>query len=177
MVHDFSLRAFDEADLPALHRVREAAFAPVFASFRSIVGAEIAAIAFARAEVDQGTHLDEICANGSGHQVLVVSASASPEAGGAGAHGGATVVGFVAFSVDSAARTGEIGLNAVHPDWAGRGIGTWMYQEALSRMKAAGAAVATVGTGGDSSHAAARRAYAKAGFGPAVPSLHLYRAL
>jgi hypothetical protein len=38
-------------------------------------------------------------------------------------------------------------------------------------------ALATVGTGGDPSHAPARRAYAKAGFGPAIPSLTLYRLL
>ena len=34
-----------------------------------------------------------------------------------------------------------------------------------------------VGTGGDPSHAPARRAYEKAGFGPAIPSLYYYRAL
>ena len=39
------------------------------------------------------------------------------------------------------------------------------------------ALVATVGTGGDPSHAPARRAYETAGFGPAIPSLTLYRLL
>ncbi|HYG28896.1 MAG TPA: GNAT family N-acetyltransferase [Allosphingosinicella sp.] len=65
----------------------------------------------------------------------------------------------------------------VCPDHAGRGIGAWMYGEALARMKAAGARLATVGTGGDASHEAARRAYAKAGFGPGIPSVHLSRML
>ncbi|WP_309895073.1 hypothetical protein [Archangium sp.] len=33
------------------------------------------------------------------------------------------------------------------------------------------------GTGGDPSHAPARRAYEKVGFGPAIPSVSLYRLL
>ena len=165
MSHEATLRAFAPADLPALHRIRAAAFAPVFASFRTIVGEEIAAVAFASAEAEQARDLDEICADGSAHELLVAML------------GDERIVGFVALSVDQAARTGEIGLNAVDPGFAGRGIGTAMYEAALARMKALGAVVATVGTGGDASHAAARRAYAKAGFGPGVPSVHLYRLL
>ncbi len=44
-------------------------------------------------------------------------------------------------------------------------------------MKEWGAEVATVSTGGDPSHAPARRAYGKAGFGPAIPSVALYKLL
>lgn len=164
MPFDLVLRPFRPDDLPVLHRIREAAFAPVFESFRALVGAEVASVALADAEGEQGRHLDEIAAEASGHRLLVVEADGE-------------VAGFVAFKVDPAKRSGEIGLNAVHPDFAGRGIGTWMYGEALARMKALGAEVAEVGTGGDPSHAPARRAYAKAGFGPAIPSLHLYRRL
>ncbi len=47
----------------------------------------------------------------------------------------------------------------------------------LARMRELGAEVATVGTGGDPSHAPARRAYAKAGFGPALPSVYAYARL
>ena len=159
-----SLRPFEAGDLAELQRIREAAFAPVFASFRAIVGAEIAALGLAEAEEEQARHLDEICAEGSGHHVFVALASGE-------------IAGFVSFTVDAAARSGEIGLNAVHPDFAGRGIGTWMYSEALARMKGLGAAVASVGTGGDPSHAAARRAYEKAGFGVGIASVHLYRLL
>jgi GNAT superfamily N-acetyltransferase len=159
-----TLRPYTPADLPALHRIREAAFAPVFTSFRTIVGEEIAALAFARAEEEQGRHLDEIAAEGSGHELLVAEVEGR-------------ILGFVALSVDAAAGTGEIGLNAVDPAFARRGIGTAMYEAALARMKALGARVASVGTGGDESHAPARRAYVKAGFGPGIPSVHLYRML
>jgi hypothetical protein len=52
-----------------------------------------------------------------------------------------------------------------------------MYEHVLARMKELGAALATIGTGGDPSHAPARRAYEKAGFGPVLPSVHLYKLL
>ena len=159
-----SIRPVEPGDLAALQRVRAAAFAPVFRSFRGIVGEAIAAVAFARADAEQATLLDSICAADSGHHVLVVTV-------------GEAIVGFVSFTIDDRKRTGEIGLNAVHPDHAGRGLGTWMYEQVLSRMRERGVAVAMVGTGGDPSHAPARRAYRKAGFGPAIPSVCLYRLL
>jgi GNAT superfamily N-acetyltransferase len=161
---DLTIRASEPGDLPALQRIRAAAFEPVFRSFRDTVGEEIAAIAFAGADAEQARLLDGICGAGSGHRMLVV------EAGG-------EVVGFVSFTVDAGKRTGEIGLNAVHPERAGRGIGTLMYEHVLARMKELGMALATVGTGADPSHAPARRAYGKAGFGPALPSVFLYRLL
>ena len=52
-----------------------------------------------------------------------------------------------------------------------------MYGFALQRMREAGMTAATVGTGGDPSHAPARRAYEKAGFGPALPTVYFYRSL
>ena len=147
-----------------MQRVREAAFGPVFRSFRDIVGEEIAALAFAHADAEQARLLDGICAADSGHRVLVAEVAGE-------------VVGFVSFTIDAGKRTGEIGLNAVHPEHAGRGIGTMMYERVVARMKELGMALATVGTGSDPSHAPARRAYEKAGYGPAIPSVFLYRLL
>jgi GNAT superfamily N-acetyltransferase len=158
------IRPFAPGDLSAMQRVREAAFRPVFQSFRDIVGEEIAALAFARADAEQAKLLEGICAAASGHHVLVATI-------------GGEIVGFVSFTTDADKRIGEIGLNAVHPEHAGRGIGTQMYGHVLARMKELGMALATVGTGGDPSHAPARRAYEKAGFGPALPSFFLYRLL
>ena len=87
------------------------------------------------------------------------------------------IVGFVSFSLHAEKRIGEIGLNAVLPDHAGQGVGTSMYEFAMARMKESGMALATVSTGGDPSHLPARRAYQKAGFGPALPSVFLYKVL
>ena len=156
-----SLRPATADDLAELHRIRTLAFAPVFDSFRSLVGEEIAPIAFATAEAEQGHHLDEICQSQSGHQVFCVVEADE-------------ILGFVGFKVDPAKRTGELGLNAVAPAHCGRGIGTWMYGQMLAKMKALGAEVVEVGTGADESHAPARRAYEKAGFRHRVPGVHLY---
>jgi ribosomal protein S18 acetylase RimI-like enzyme len=164
MISGPTIRPFEPGDLPALQRIRALAFAPVFRSFRDIVGEQIAAIALAHAEAEQSKLLDDICAVDSGHHVLVVTI-------------GNEIVGFVSFTADAAKRTGEIGLNAVHPDHAGNGIGTWMYEQAMARMKELGVAVATVGTGSDPSHAPARRAYEKAGFGTGLGSVYLYKRL
>jgi GNAT superfamily N-acetyltransferase len=159
-----SIRPFEPRDLPALQSIRQAAFEPIFRSWREIVGTEIAAIAFSRADDDQAKLLDAICAPGSGHHVFVVMV-------------GEPIVCFVTFAIDTARRTGEIGLNAVHPDHAGRGLGTWMYEHVMARMREPGLVLATVGTGGDPSHAPARRAYEKAGFGPALLSMHFFKLL
>ena len=151
-------------DLDDLQRIREAAFAPVFASFRSILGDEIAAVAQANAEEEQAEHLRSLFDAESGWTVHVAESSDR-------------VVGFVSFRVDADSAVGEIGLNAVHPRSAGNGVGTAMYEFALERMREAGMKVATVSTGADPSHAAARRAYEKAGFSVGIPSIWLCRTL
>jgi GNAT superfamily N-acetyltransferase len=147
-----------------MQRIRHAAFAPVFRSFASIVGEAIAPLAFAHADAEQARLLGDLCRAGSDHEVLVAVVDGA-------------VVGFVSFAAEAEKRVGEIGLNAVYPDHAGRGTGTAMYEHVLARMRERGIALATVSTGGDPSHAPARRAYQKAGFGPALPSVSLYKLL
>jgi ribosomal protein S18 acetylase RimI-like enzyme len=159
-----TIRPYTAGDEPALQDIRAAAFAPVFRSFRSIIGDDIAGIALARADLEQAQHLNDLCGPDSKSQILVALMGDAP-------------VGFVAFSLSAETRVGEIGLNAVHPDYAGQGIGAALYDRALARMTEAGMAVATVGTGGDPSHAPARRAYEKVGFGTPIPSLYYYKRL
>jgi GNAT superfamily N-acetyltransferase len=151
-------------DLPHLDDVRQAAFAPVFASFRSMLGEDIYELAQAREDEAQGELLISLLAPESCWKVYA-------------AEMGGTVVGFVAIQLNHDTHVGEIGLNAVHPDHAGKGVGTIMYDFAIARMKEAGMQVATVATGGDSSHAPARRAYEKAGFTVQIPSVWLCRKL
>ena len=159
----FDIRPFAPGDLPRLHAIREAAFAPVFASFRSITG-DVASAAFPNAEREQAQHLDDLCGEANPATVLVVIQ-------------GGKIIGFVAYTIDTETGLGEIGLNAVHPDHAGQGIGTCLYEMVLERMRQVGARAATVSTGGDPSHAAARRAYEKVGFGSPIPAVSFYRAL
>jgi ribosomal protein S18 acetylase RimI-like enzyme len=159
-----SIRAARPDDEPCLQAIRAAAFAPVFASFRALLGDEVYDLAQRPSDDAQAGLLTSLLAGGSGWDVHVA------EAGG-------EVVGFVAVRVDAGSRVGEIGLNAVAPAHAGRGVGTALYEFALAAMKAAGMQVATVSTGGDPSHAPARRAYEKAGFDVSIPGLWMCRRL
>ncbi len=158
------IRPYTSADLPALHAIRAAAFAPVFASLRSIVGPDIAALGLATAEHEQTDLLDAIAKPDSGHSIAVADINK-------------TLTGFASWKPHIAPGIGEITLNAVHPEHSGKGIGTALYEHALAALKAAGMQLATVGTGGDPSHAPARRAYEKAGFSVHLPSIYMYRKL
>ncbi|HEV2568860.1 GNAT family N-acetyltransferase [Sphingomonas sp.] len=158
------VRHLRDGDLPALQTIRAAAFAPIFASFRELVGAEIAGAALKSAEAEQSALLETLCQPEPCRRVLVAALDSGP-------------VGFCSARVEPEQRLGEIELNAVHPDHAGLGIGSRLIGAALQWLKNQGAEVATVGTGADPSHAAARRAYQKVGFGPAIPSIYLYKRL
>jgi GNAT superfamily N-acetyltransferase len=158
------IRAASNADAAYLEDVRRAAFAPVFASFRAILGEDISRVTQARDDRAQAEYLAYLLNADSGWELYVAE-----QAG--------RVVGFVSVQLNRETTIGEIGLNAVHPDWAGAGIGTAMYEVVLDRMRQAGMRVATVSTGGDSSHAPARRAYQKAGFHVGIPSIWLCRVL
>lgn len=151
-------------DLPYFEDVRQAAFAPVFASFRSILGKDIYNLAQAHEDEAQGQLLVSLLAPESGWIIYAAEMNC-------------TVIGFVSIQLSQDTQVGEIGLNAVHPNHAGQGVGTRMYDFAIARMKDAGMQVATVGTGGDPSHAPARRAYEKAGFTVKIPSVWLCQKL
>ena len=151
-------------DAPRLQEIRAAAFAPVFASFRALLGDELYDLAQRRSDEAQAGLLASMLAPGAAWQLYSVEQ-------------GAVIVGFVSVQVDADTRMGEIGLNAVHPDHAGSGVGAAMYEFALARMREAGMRVATVSTGGDPSHAPARRAYEKAGFAASIPSVWYCRPL
>lgn len=147
-----------------MQTIRQRAFAPAFHSFREIVGDTIAAHAFARGDADQAELLASICKGGSGHHVIVAMV-------------GDAMAGFASYRLDLEGRIGEIGLNGIDPAYAGQGLGTLLYELVLARMREAGMLAATVSTGGDPSHAAARRAYAKAGFVEKLTSVHMYHSL
>ena len=158
------IRAANAGDATRLEEVRRVAFAPVFASFRSILGEDIYNLVQAREDQAQAEYLASLLTGGSEWDVYVAERAG-------------IVVGFVSVRLSLNTAIGEIGLNAVPPEWAGEGIGTAMYQFAIERMRQAGMRVATVSTGGDPSHAPARRAYEKAGFNVGIPSIWLCQKL
>ena len=77
-----------------------------------------------------------------------------------------TIMGFITLEkVDTDTGIGEIGNNAVSPEYRGNGVGSSLYQKALDIFRKNGLVYAVVSTGyEDEGHAAARAAYQKAGF-------------
>lgn len=151
-------------DAGRLQAIRQAAFAPIFASFRNLLGDEIYDIAQRREDEAQGQLLSSLIAGEPGWTLSMALL-------------GSDIVGFVAVHVNTTTLVGEIGLNAVDPAHAGRGLGSSMYQFALDQLTQAGMKVAVVSTGGDPSHAPARRAYQKVGFTAEIPSVWMCRKL
>ena len=159
-----TMRPAEADDLPRMEQIRVAAFAPVFASFQSILGDTIYRHAQAHEDAEQGDLLMAQMESDSAWEMYVAELNDE-------------IVGFVSVRLDQEHLFGEIGLNAIDPTHAGQGLGTQMYEFANARMKEAGMKVSTVATGGDPSHAAARRAYAKAGFDVEIPSTWMCRTL
>lgn len=159
-----NIRPFKSGDLPLIQSIRKRAFQPIHDSFRSLVGEDVFRVEFSDWDLVQGDYLKSICATNSAKELYVATEDEA-------------VVGFIGLSMNQASRRGEIDLNAVDPEYQGKGIGEFMYKFALQRMRDAGMTVVRVSTGGDSSHSQARRAYEKAGFGVFIPSITMYQKL
>jgi len=164
MTSRVEIRPVEPADHPALDRIRAAAFAPVFESFRSLLGDSLYELTQARDDQGQGDLLASMLKPGSGWRVFVAEVEGA-------------IVGFASIKPDAETNVGELGLNAVHPKHSGEGVGTAMYEYALERLKELGMRAAVVGTGGDPSHAPARRAYEKAGFEASLPTVWYFKRL
>ncbi len=85
------------------------------------------------------------------------------------------IIGFVSIFIAEDRTRGEIGLNAVDPEFQGRGGGNAMYTFAIARFREKGVKLIAVGTGLDSAHEPARNAYKKAGFLVGIPYVALFR--
>lgn len=161
---DICMRPARPDDLSRLEAIRSAAFAPVFRSFRQILGDSIYSTAQAHEDAGQRGLLEEMFSEKSVWSLYVAQSADR-------------IVGFVSLRLDHERSIGEIGLNAVDPAVSGQGIGTKMYQFAVDEMRSAGMKVATVSTGGDPSHQPALGAYRKAGFNVEISSVWLCRDL
>jgi ribosomal protein S18 acetylase RimI-like enzyme len=158
------LRPLDEADIPRLLDIAVAAWDPIYASFRTLLGPDLFATAFPDWQTDKRRQIASACRGEHGAVVIVAERDGEP-------------VGFISYYLNQTTKIGEIGNNAVDPQYQGAGIGPRMYDQALAQMREAGMRGARVTTGGDPSHAPARRAYEKAGFTRGLPSITYYQAL
>jgi ribosomal protein S18 acetylase RimI-like enzyme len=145
------IRPFDDRDAEAVVGLSLRAWAPVFASLEQVLGSEIFRRMHPDWREDQRRAVENVCA-ANRERVWVA------EVDGA-------AIGFVAIELHHPERSmGEISMLAVDPDHQDGGIGTDLTEFALERLEEAEMKVAMVETGGDPGHAAARRAYEKAGF-------------
>ena len=156
------IRPIEDRDDAAVERINLAAFASVHESFAGLLGPTLNALVYPDWETNQ-------------HQELLESTVEETSSLWVAEHDG-VLVGFVAVDLDPLTKVGELSHIAVHPDRQGQGIGTAMNHFALDIMRGAGMMLATVATGGDASHGAARRSYEKAGF-VALPLVRYYKAL
>ena len=160
---DSRIRPVCKNDVDALVRLSLLAWIPVFGSFEQILGPEIYAIIYPDWKTSQREAVETVCRDGEKTVVYVAELDG-------------TVVGFVAYELHIKDKTGEVQLLAVHPEYQNLGIGTELNNFALKMMKESGMKMAVVGTGGDPSHAPARRSYEKAGY-TALPLVRYYKDL
>jgi GNAT superfamily N-acetyltransferase len=126
------------------------AWVPVFRSFEAVLGSRIYQQVYPDWKASQAKAVEATC-NDPQARVWVAEVQNSP-------------VGFVVIVFHDEPRSGEIFMLAVDPELEGQGIGGGLFELALDQILRAGFSLATVSTGGDPGHAAARQVYERAGF-------------
>lgn len=144
------IREVCEGDVEALVELSLLAWVPVFDSFEEVLGSSIYRMIWPDWRAGQREAVETVCKDDK-KAVWVAEVDR-------------VVVGFVAYEMDDKSKTGEVLLLAVHPDHQNLGIGTELNTVALNKMREGGMTMAKVETGGDPSHAPARRSYEKAGY-------------
>ena len=160
---DLCIRPVRDDDVEALVQLSLLAWVPVFRSFEQILGPEIYAILYPDWRAMQREGIEGVCRDGDKTVVYVAELEG-------------TAVGYLAYEPNVQEKSAEVLLLAVHPEVQNRGIGTELNRFALQKMQESGIKLAVVGTGGDPSHAPARRSYEKAGY-TALPLVRYYKDL
>jgi ribosomal protein S18 acetylase RimI-like enzyme len=145
---DPQIRLFADADTDAVVELSLLAWAPVFASFRAVLGDALYERVHPDWETDQAASVRDALAR---HETWI-------------AHVDGVVRGFVNVAFDVDTRSAEIYMIAVHPHAQRLGIASRLTDLALDEMRARGIDLAIVATGGDPGHAPARATYERAGF-------------
>jgi GNAT superfamily N-acetyltransferase len=144
------MRPVRDTDVEALVALSLLAWEPVFPSFEQILGRAIYTLIWPDWKTGQKEAVEAVCEDGEKTAVWVADVDG-------------IAVGFVAYVLHED-QVGEVQLLAVHPEYQDQGIGTELNKFALDKMVEAGMTMARVETGGDPSHAPARRSYEKAGY-------------
>ena len=159
-----SLRSFKGNDLEKVLEIAVAAWQPIYKFRRDTLDAELYASLYTNWEDKKREQVQQACEGKHNARVLVAEVAGE-------------VVGFVSYYSDDRTFVGEIGNNAVHPDYQKRGIAPDMYQAAMQDLRESGMRYVMVKTGGDPAHAPAYRAYRKVGFDAELPGVTLFKKL
>lgn len=142
------IRPFNRTDTDRIVELSLAAWAPVFASFREVLGADLYERVHPDWQVAQAASVRDAL-DRHDTWLSITDGEAS---------------GFVNVVFDHAERSGEIYMIAVDPAHQRLGIASRLTEHALDEMRGRGLDLAIVATGGDPGHAPARRTYERAGF-------------
>lgn len=164
MGSDVEIRDGGPADVEQMAAIAVEAWRGYYRHLRERMGEELFAAVCPGGAEEKGQHVRQGC--DQRHDPGIAVAEIDGRA-----------VAFVTFYVNVSPGVGEIGNNAVHPDFQGRGIGPRLYQHAVERLKAAGMRLVKVTTGLDPTHERARKAYEKVGFQPGEEAVTYYRRL
>jgi GNAT superfamily N-acetyltransferase len=162
-----NIRLAEAEDTDAMVEIAIKAWQPVFDSFCRILGDPLFGEVYPDWRKDKASQIRRAAAPGSSVSFLVAEVD-----------GG--IRGFASWTVrfrEDGGAIAEIGNNAVDPEWQNRGIATSLYGEIIRRCREERMIAIKVTTGLDPSHAPARRAYEKAGFGPGIPMVTYWQDL
>jgi len=157
------IRLLDAQEIDDVVHLSLLAWEPVFHSFEQVLGPAIYARLYPDWKKSQSEAVAGVCRDVEKYSIWVAELQQ-------------TIVGFIAYTLDTKELVGEVYMLAVHPDYQNRGIGTELNTFALQKLKESGMRLAVVGTGGDPGHAPARRSYEKAGYTP-LPLVQYYKDL
>ena len=161
-----SIRPLAEPDIAPVVDLSLRAWAPVFDSFRQVLGEAVYRHLFPDWSAHQAAAVERVLRDEAMH-TWVADVDGRP-------------VGFVSVvhhgpEYDEP-NSSEIEMIAVDPEHQRRGIAADLITFAVDRMREHGSELAVIGTGGDPGHAPARAAYEQAGFTP-LPLVRYYKKL
>lgn len=149
---DVTIRQMQTTDMKAVQDFTVRAFEPIFESFEQIMGAKVFPIVYPDWRQLHRDHVNNFH-NDPNMTALIAVIDDTP-------------AGLIVYHMQPEEKTGVIEFLAVNPDYQKRGVGTQLNDHVIAIMKKAGVKVVSVSTGGDPSHAPARKAYEKSGFTP-----------
>lgn len=155
------IRMSTEQDIAAIVELGLAAWEPVFASFKELMGNRSFSVIFPDWKKSQQEAIEKACQDTEKLDTYVAEIDGK-------------VVGFTSITMDQKKKAAEIYFLAVHPAAQKSGVGTALNAYVIQKMKIAGMKVISVSTGGDVSHAPARHCYENSGFNRSITSVNYY---